>query len=151
MGSVGDILQRGGEAFRPGSLVAPRFGKCDGFSASEGPILIGVRLGKTKDQFRELRLIGIHVGIPWTDEMIAMAWKHENVFIGCDAHAPKHWPAAFAQFINTYGQDKVIFGTDYPALEMTRMRKEIDDLELRPGPLKKLLRDNAIRIYKLDL
>ena len=23
----------------------------------------------------ELKLIGIHVGIPWTDEMIAMAWK----------------------------------------------------------------------------
>ena len=26
--------------------------------------------------FPELKLIGIHVGIPWTDEMIAMAWKH---------------------------------------------------------------------------
>lgn len=101
--------------------------------------------------FPELRLIGIHVGIPWTDEMIAMAWKHENVFIGCDAHAPKYWPASFVQFINTYGQDKVIFGSDYPALEMARMRTEIDALKLRPNPLKKLLRDNAIRIYKLDL
>ena len=24
----------------------------------------------------ELKLSGMHVGIPWTDEMIAMAWKH---------------------------------------------------------------------------
>ena len=31
--------------------------------------------------FPELKLIGTHVGIPWTDEMIAMAWKHENVYI----------------------------------------------------------------------
>ena len=41
--------------------------------------------------FPELKLLGIHIGIPWTDEMISMAWKHENVFIGVDAYAPKHW------------------------------------------------------------
>ena len=39
--------------------------------------------------FPELKLIGIHVGIPWTDEMIAMAWKHKNVYIGCYDHSPK--------------------------------------------------------------
>ena len=60
----------------------------------------------------ELKLIGIHVGIPWTDEMIAMAWKHDNVYIGCDAHSPKYWPQSFVQIINTIGKDKVIFGTD---------------------------------------
>ena len=26
--------------------------------------------------FPELTLIGIHIGIPWTDEMISMCWKH---------------------------------------------------------------------------
>ncbi len=40
----------------------------------------------------ELKLIGIHVGIPWHDEMISMAWKHENIYIGSDAHRPKYWP-----------------------------------------------------------
>ena len=39
--------------------------------------------------FPELKLLGIHVGIPWHDEMIAMAWKHENVCIVADAHSPK--------------------------------------------------------------
>jgi hypothetical protein len=47
--------------------------------------------------FPELKLIGIHVGIPWTDEMIAMAWKHENVYIGSDAHSPKYWPESFRE------------------------------------------------------
>ena len=51
--------------------------------------------------FPELKLIGIHVGIPWHDEMIAMAWKHENVFIGSDAHSPKYWPASFTHYINS--------------------------------------------------
>jgi uncharacterized protein len=97
----------------------------------------------------ELKLIGIHIGIPWTDEMIAMAWKHPNVFIGCDAHSPKYWPASFVQFINTYGQDKVIFGTDYPVLDFARTRDEIEALGLRDEAKRKLLRENALRIYKL--
>ena len=49
----------------------------------------------------QLKLIGIHIGIPWHDEMIAMAWKHPNVFIGSDAHRPKYWPESFVRFINS--------------------------------------------------
>ena len=100
--------------------------------------------------FPELKLIGIHVGIPWADEMIAMAWKHPNVFIGSDAHAPKYWPPNFVHYINTYGQDKVIFGTDFPVLEFVRTRREIEDMDFRPEPKRKFLRDNVRRIYNLD-
>ncbi len=99
--------------------------------------------------FPELKLVGIHVGIPWTDEMIAMAWKHANVFIGCDAHSPKYWPEAFVRYIDSYGQDKVIFGTDYPVLDFERTRREVDSLGLKDEAKRKLLRDNARRIYKL--
>jgi len=42
--------------------------------------------------YPELRLLGIHLGVPWTDEMISMAWKHENIYIGGDAYAPRYWP-----------------------------------------------------------
>lgn len=101
--------------------------------------------------FPELKLLGIHVGIPWTDEMIAMAWKHENVFIGSDAHGPKYWPPQFVHYINTYGRHKVIFGTDFPVLDFERTRNEIEDLGLREESLRLFLRDNVVRIYGLDL
>ncbi|HEY5900643.1 MAG TPA: amidohydrolase family protein [Burkholderiales bacterium] len=100
--------------------------------------------------FPELKLVGIHIGIPWTDEMIAMAWKHPNVYIGCDAHSPRYWPPSFLQYINTYGQDKVIFGTDFPVLDFVRTREEIEALGLRDEPKRKLLRDNALRLYKIS-
>ena len=99
--------------------------------------------------FPELKIIGIHIGIPWHDEMIAMAWKHPNVFIGSDAHSPKFWPPSFVNFINTYGQDKVIFGTDFPVLDFRRTMQEIDALALRPEVRKKLLGANARRVYRL--
>ena len=99
--------------------------------------------------FPELKIIGIHVGIPWTDEMIAMAWKHRNVYIGSDAHSPKYWPESFVRYIDSYGQDKVMFGTDFPVLGFERTRAEVESLGLRPGPLRKFLRDNALRVYGL--
>lgn len=98
----------------------------------------------------ELKLIGIHIGIPWTEEMIAMAWKHANVFIGSDAHSPKYWPQSFVHYLNSYGQDKVLFGTDFPILDFERTRREIDALGLKPEILPKLLRDNANRVYRLS-
>ncbi len=52
-------------------------------------------------------------------------------------------------YINTYGQNKVIFGTDFPVLQFERTVQEINDLGLRPGPRAKLLRHNVERIYRL--
>ena len=99
--------------------------------------------------FPELKIIGIHIGIPWTEEMIAMAWKHENVFIGSDAHAPKHWPPEFVHFLNTYGRHKVMFGTDWPVIEPERAMLEIEGLGLRPDSQALLLGENAARVFKL--
>ncbi|MBT3915568.1 MAG: amidohydrolase [Rhodospirillaceae bacterium] len=100
--------------------------------------------------FPELKLIGIHIGIPWHDEMIAMAWKHPNVYIGCDAHAPKYWPESFVRYINSYGQDKVIFGTDFPVIDFKRALDDISELNFKPEALAKLLRHNVVKLYKLE-
>ena len=98
----------------------------------------------------ELKLIGSHVGIPWHDEMIAMSWKHENVFISTDAHSPKYWPDSVVRYINSYGQDKVIFGSDFPVLRFQRTVEEIDQLDLKSEVRRKFMRDNVIRIYGLE-
>ena len=100
--------------------------------------------------FPELKIIGIHVGIPWADEMIAMSWKHDNIYIGSDAHSPKYWPESFKNYINSYGQDKVIFGTDFPVLDFERTVNEIYSLDFKSDILKKLMRENTKRIYSLD-
>lgn len=99
--------------------------------------------------FPELTLIGIHIGVPWADEMIAMAWKHENVFIGVDAYGPKHWPPALVHYLNTYGRGKVLFGTDWPVIDPERAMREIAAMDLRPESREWLLRDTARRIFRL--
>jgi len=100
--------------------------------------------------FPELKLIGNQVGITWAHEAIAMAWKHPNIYLGCDAHSPRYWPQSFVHYVNSYGQDKVIFGTDFPVLGFERTRSEIESLGLKPAAKRKLLRQNIIRIYGLE-
>ena len=99
--------------------------------------------------FPELRLLGIHIGVPWTQEMISMAWKHENIFIGVDAYAPKHWPPEIVHYLDTYGRSKVLFGTDWPVIDPERAVAEIAALDLRPESRRALMRENALRVFRL--
>jgi hypothetical protein len=99
--------------------------------------------------FPELRLIGIHIGVPWTDEMISMCWKHENVYTAGDAYAPRHWPPAFVHYANSFGREKVLFGTDWPVIDPERAVREIDELGMRPESKRLMMRENALRVFKL--
>ena len=109
-----------------------------------------ITLDQVAIDFPELTIIGMHVGFPWHDEMISMAWKHPNVYIGLDAYAPKPWPASLVHYLNTFGQDKVLFGTDWPVVDPERAMDDIARLELRPGPERKVLRDTALKLFGLD-
>ena len=99
--------------------------------------------------FPDLKLIGMHVGYPWYEEMISVAWKHPNVYIGLDAYAPKHWPEATRHYMNTFGQDKVMFGTDWPVVDPERAMSDVADMDWRPNAKRKVLRDTAAGLFSI--
>ncbi len=106
-----------------------------------------ILLDRIAIDFPELKLIGIHVGTPWADEMIAMAWKHENVYIGIDAYAPRHLPASVVRYMDSYGADKVLFGTDWPVIDPRRAMAELREHGLRPVSFDKIVRLNALKVF----
>ena len=108
-----------------------------------------ILLDQVAIDFPELKLIGMHIGVPWTDEMIAMAWKHDNIFIGADAYAPKHWPPALIHYANTYGRQKVLFGSGWPVIDPVRAVREVEALDLRDPSRAQLMRNNASRVFKI--
>jgi hypothetical protein len=99
--------------------------------------------------FPELKLVGIHTGWPWVEEMISVSWKHPNVYIGTDAYAPKYWKPELINFINSWGQDKVMFGTDFPIIDFERATREVEALGFREVSKEKLMWKNAARLYGL--
>ena len=109
-----------------------------------------IYLDQVAIDFPELKLIGIHIGIPWTEEMISMCWKHENIFTAGDAYAPKYWPESFVHYANSYGKNKVMFGTDWPVIDPVRAVKEIEDLGFRKEAKQLIMRDNALKVFNLS-
>ena len=99
--------------------------------------------------FPKLVLIGIHIGVPWTDEMIAMAWKHDNIYIGIDAYAPKHLPSSLKHYMNSYGSHKVMFGTDWPVIDPERAVREMKEHAFRESSYEQIMRTNALGVFKL--
>jgi predicted TIM-barrel fold metal-dependent hydrolase len=106
-------------------------------------------LDRVAIDFPELTLIGIHLGYPWTEEMISVCTKHPNVYMAGDAYAPKHWGANAVHYANTFGQDKFMFGTDWWVIDPERAVDEIAELHFRPISLRKIMRDNALRVFNL--
>ncbi|MCH9736604.1 MAG: amidohydrolase family protein [Actinomycetia bacterium] len=98
--------------------------------------------------FPELVIVCGHVGYPWTEEMIAVARKHENVYIDTSAYTTKRLPAELIAFTKTHtGQRKVLFGTNYPMIGHDRALDGLDELGLSDAVRHDYLHANAARVF----
>ena len=99
--------------------------------------------------FPELSIVAGHIGYPWTEEAIAVATKHENVYIDTSAYTVKRYPAALVEFMRTHGRHKVLFGTNYPMIMPVQALQGLDTLGLDAQALALFLGGNTQRVYKL--
>jgi predicted TIM-barrel fold metal-dependent hydrolase len=99
--------------------------------------------------FPELVIVAGHIGFPWTEEMIGVAWKHENVYIDTSAWAPRYYPPQLIQFMRTVGRGKVLFGTNFPQMPLERCVRELQDLDLPEETRRDFVRENARRVFRL--
>ena len=99
--------------------------------------------------FPELNIVATHTGWPWTEELIALAWKHPNVYIGTSAHAPRYWDKSLVNFANTRGKGKVLWGTDYAVVTHEEGITQIEQLGLKEDAKAQLLREAAVKVFKL--
>jgi hypothetical protein len=84
------------------------------------------------------------------DEMIGVAWKHENVFIDTSAHLPRYYPPQLLHYMRTYGKDKMLFGTNSPQLTFEKCAEQARALDLPDEVRARFMRENARRVFKLD-
>lgn len=97
--------------------------------------------------FPELRLVMAHGADPWWAVAIRLMLKYPNLYLMTSAYAPRYLPPEILHFMNTRGQDKIIFASDHPVLSMERCVKEAEALDLREGVLDKYLYANAERVF----
>ncbi|KZS85603.1 amidohydrolase [Mycobacterium persicum] len=98
--------------------------------------------------FPELVIVCGHVGYPWTEEMVAVARKHENVYIDTSAYTIKRLPHELVSFMKTgTGQRKVLFGTNYPMITHPHALAGLDELDLNDDARRDFLHHNAERVF----
>ncbi len=106
-------------------------------------------------EFPHLTIIANHGGWPWVNEMVAVAWKHPNIYIETGGISPKYIsiPGTGWELFITYGnsilQDQILFATD-SVIPHERAVKELDMLPFKDIVKEKFLYLNAMRILNLS-
>lgn len=101
--------------------------------------------------FPELVIVAGHIGYPWTEEMIAVARKHENVYIDTSAYTSRRIPPELVSYMKTRsGSRKVLFGTNYPMITHPAALDGLDELGLDEVTRRLYLHDNAARVFALE-
>lgn len=99
--------------------------------------------------FPELKIVCGHIGYPWTTEMIAVATKHENVFIDTSAYTVSRFPIELVEYLKSHGNKKILFGTNYPMISPEKCLQNFDSLDLKPKMADNFLFLNAKEIFNL--
>ncbi|HVZ00777.1 MAG TPA: amidohydrolase family protein [Dongiaceae bacterium] len=103
----------------------------------------------------DLRVCASPPGWPWVNELIAVAWRHPNVWIGLVAVRPKYLAdpnsgyGPLLQYGRSILQDRIIFGSSFPMMPVERSVAEIRALPLGAEVEHKWLYANAAAFLRL--
>lgn len=102
--------------------------------------------------FPELRIVMCHGAEPWEALAVKLMLKWPGLYYMTSAFAPKHYPKAVIDYANTRGADKVMYAGYFPyGLSIERSVRELADVPFRDKVWPKFLRENAMRVFKLDV
>jgi len=81
--------------------------------------------------FPDLKLIIAHFGYPWYEEALAVVRRNENVYFNIAGWSPRYIPEIVVKQMNTILSDKVLFETDFPLMNHSRVVEELKQLNLK--------------------
>ena len=99
--------------------------------------------------FPDLRIVGGHIGFPWTSEMISLATKYPNVHIDTSAYKVRRYPPELINCMRGHGRQKVLFGSNYPAWPATDCLEDSAMLNLDEPTTRLFFYENATKVFKL--
>lgn len=108
-------------------------------------------IDQVANDFPELVIVGGHIGYPWTEEAVAVATKHENVYIDTSAYTFKRYPETLIRYMAAHGRRKVMFGTNWPMIAPSKALEGFHAAPLDKEARTLFLAGNAARVFKLSV
>jgi len=122
---------------------------------SEGGKGIGLDYGRPihldalARDFPRLTMIAAHPGWPWQEELIGVLTHKKNVYVDTSGYLAEQLPEIFQGAIRGRLQDKALFGTDFPYVDLAKALASFDKIGLKDAVKEKILVSNAARLFGL--
>jgi predicted TIM-barrel fold metal-dependent hydrolase len=100
--------------------------------------------------FPRVQWIAAHFGWPWHLECLAIALHKSNVWIELSGWAPRYLPPEVVREAGKRLNERTLFGSDYPFIELDRWFREFDELGLGETEREAILWRNASRVLRLS-
>ncbi len=103
------------------------------------------------DIYTDLIMIGAHFGgySVWEDAVSKLS-GYENFYIDTSSSLFEVTPEKAREYINAYGADRVMFGTDYPMWSPKEELKRFMKIDLSEEEREKILYDNAAKLLGIE-
>jgi len=101
--------------------------------------------------FPELKFVMRHGAEPWTAMAVKLMLKYPNLYYSTSAFAPRYYPKDIIDYANTRGADKIMYAGYFPmGLSLERIFGDMPKVPFRDHVWPKFLRENAVRVFKLE-
>ena len=96
--------------------------------------------------FPDMKIILAHPSFPWQEEALAVATHKPNVYIDLSGWSPKYFPPILVKYANTLLKDRMLFGSDWPAIMPDRWLSDFARLDIKEEVRPLILKENARRL-----
>lgn len=101
--------------------------------------------------FPELKVVMRHGAEPWDELAWKLMLKYPNLYYSTSAFAPKFYPESIVNYANSRGADKVMYAGYFPmGISLDRIFKDMPNVPFKDEVWPKFLRENAMRVFKLE-
>jgi len=100
--------------------------------------------------FPQLTIVMAHPSWPWQEEQLAVLVHKPNVCMDLSGWSPKYFQPSLVTYANHMISDKVLFGSDYPAITPERWLRDFEAAGFNDDVRPKILHDNAARLLGIE-
>jgi len=108
-----------------------------------------VHLDTLARDFPRMRIIAAHPGWPWEQELVGVVTHKKNLFVDTSGYLAEQLPEIFLKAIGGRLQDKALFGTDFPYVDLEKALASFDRMNFKDSVKEKLLLTNAKALLRL--
>ncbi|HEV8342898.1 MAG TPA: amidohydrolase family protein [Candidatus Binatia bacterium] len=108
-----------------------------------------IHLDTLAKDFPRMKIIAAHPGWPWQEELIGVLTHKRNVYVDTSGYLAEQLPEIFQRAIGGRLQDKALFGTDFPYIDLEKALSSFDKLGLKDSVKEKILLSNAQALFGL--